>query len=49
MSVLIGTREGLRGILSDMEMTKIGKACSEIQTISECFVKAGLLAQICQL
>ena len=49
MSVFIGTREGLRGILSDKEVTKIGKAFAEIQRISECFVKVGLQALISQL
>ena len=49
MSVLIGTREGLRGMSSDMQVTKIGKNCSEIQRISECLVKTGLQAQMFQL
>ena len=49
MAVFIETREGLRGIWSDKEVTKIGKAFAEIQRISECFVKAGLLAQASQL
>ena len=49
MSVLIETREGLRGISSDMEVTKMGKAFSEIQRASEWFVEAGLQALISQL
>ena len=49
MAVFIETREALRGIWSDKEVTKIGKAFAEIQRISECFVKAGLLAQASQL
>mgnify|MGYP001800758009 CR=1 FL=1 len=49
MAVFIETREGLRGIWSDKEVTKIGKAFAEIQRISECFVKAGLQAQASQL
>mgnify|MGYP001804197202 FL=1 len=42
MSVLIETREGLRGISSDIEVTELGKAFTEIQEGSECFVEAGL-------
>ena len=49
MSVLIKTREGLRGVLSDMEATEVGRAFSEIQKVSECFVEVGLQALICQL
>ena len=48
MNVSMENREGLIGISSDMEVTKIGKAFTESQRTSECFVEAGLQALISQ-
>ena len=48
MSVLFETG-GRRDNSSDKDLTKIGKAFSDIQRIGECFVEAGLQALICQL
>ena len=49
MSVFIETRKGLRGFLSDIEVTKQGKAFAENQRTGECFEEAGFQALMIQL
>ena len=49
MSVSIETRKGLRGFLSDIEVTKKGKAFAENQRTGKRFEEAGLQALISQL
>ena len=49
MSVLFETGGNTERQFKDKDVTKIGKAFSDIQRIGECFVEAGLQALICQL
>ena len=49
MSVSIETWKGLSGFLSDIEVTKQGKAFAENQRTGECFEDAGFQALMIQL
>ena len=49
MSVFIEALKGLGGFLSDIEVTKQGKAFAENQRTVECFEESGFQALISQL